>query len=145
MKLEFRHLSPYFPYGLNLQFIIRGVAERTGKMTNVTHDLELTYPTKIGLDYYDVEHIWMYKPILRPLSEADVLIYNEFVKYNNNDPFDLEIINIFCFERIEIESVSDIDLNNLQYEAFEWLVKNHFDVFGLIPAGLAISYKEAGL
>lgn len=125
-KLELKHLSPYLPYELRLTAYSKPM---NGRMCELL--AKHNYST--------------IKPILRPLSEADVLIYNEFVKYNNNDPFDLEIINIFCFERIETESVSDIDLNNLQYEAFEWLTRNHFDVFGLIPAGLAISYKETGL
>lgn len=139
MELEFRHLSPYFPYGLNLQFIIRGVAERTGKMTNVTHDLELTYPTKIGLDYYDSEHIWMFKPILRPLSDFD------------SYPNDLDLTTDFesCY-RISSGDIAFVNTSDKTYlsdivTSSEFMFKNHFDVFGLTPAGLAISYEEAGL
>lgn len=140
MELEFRHLSLYFPYGLNLQFIIRGVVERTGKMTNVSHDLEMTPPTKIGLDYYDSEHIWMYKPILRPLSDLE----------DNLDWLSQMAEDVNHFLSFHNAMFSDAMTNEFTIEwipqvCFEWLVKNHFDVFGLIPAGLAISYKEVGL
>lgn len=148
MELQFRHLAPYFPYGLNLQFVVKGVVERTGKMTNVSHDLEMTHPTKIGLDYYDSEHIWMFKPILRPLSDLIPCDDDEI-----NDYVLIKIINNLPSHCDAYDEWRDSYFDNpiperimqAPYELLEYLFESHYDVFNLIPAGLAISYKQAGL
>jgi len=135
MKLQLKHLAPYLAYGLKMQFIIRDVVEKTGTLTRITHDQELTHPTKIAIDYDDSEHIWMFKSILRPMSDLvkeDFLnLYYQAVDEKTDDSWLLEAIeggHNFIYA----------DFQNLTYRSISFLFEHHFDVFGLIDAGLAI-------
>lgn len=67
-KLTIEHLAAFLPYGLKLQYLVRDKPEREGVMTKIIHNENETHPTKVSIDYYDAEHIWMFKPYLRPLS-----------------------------------------------------------------------------
>lgn len=131
-KLELKHLAPYLPYGLKFLTVFDKQTPKllTGICGNII--------------YYEDHEKWIaidaIKPILRPLSdlednhcyvdqmEEDV---NHSISYHNGLFSDL--------------TADDFDIKWLPQVSFNWLVKNHFDVFDLIPAGLAISYKEAGL
>lgn len=117
MELTIEHLAPYLPYGLKLQYIVRDILEKTGVMTRISHDKDLTHPTKIAIDNCDSEHIWMFKPILRPMS--DLILPN----------------HILGMGYIDFNRSGDIGYTLKQYS---YLLKNHFDVFNLIPEGLAI-------
>lgn len=63
-----------------------------------------------------------YKPILRPLSSLTKEEDEEFISVKFNEDFNLKPL------------YTDND-----YNSFAWLLKNHFDPFGLIESGLAIS------
>lgn len=68
MKLELKHLAPYLPYKLRCQFIHSG---RIGTISNI-YTIGEGYDNediKISIDFTDGDHIWMFKPILRPLSD----------------------------------------------------------------------------
>ena len=113
MKLELKHLAPYLPYELNIQ-------NNSGdfhKMTGYTLDA-----------YFIKKHTVSPRPILRPLSDFNKGLYSEIFKtfylnWQNSEDF--------CLTPIGVNSVS--------YELANILIKNHFDIFGLIEKGLAIN------
>ena len=130
MKIELKHLAPYLPYGLKCinigNKVVRELVHELG------HDSEIK--RKIGLTMIlGTSHI--NKPILRPLSD--------FVK----DEFHEQLgeIHLLHDETIIAWSVFDGESllsNKMDYSFYEWLFKNHFDVFGLIEKGLAIDINQ---
>jgi hypothetical protein len=72
MELEIKHLAPYLPYGLKLQYVVREKVEKTGVLQSISHRDFETHPTRVSIEgLYNEEHIWMFKPILRPLSDLN--------------------------------------------------------------------------
>ena len=120
MELQLKHLVQYLPYGLQLQFIVRGKVLQTGTMRTLTFNEHETHPEKVSIEHSDEEHIWMFKPLLKPID--------------NN----AEQLRIY-FMLMSHSRWSDIIKNplNCSYEDLQWMIKNHYDVFGLIDAGLA--------
>ena len=118
--LTIEHLAPYLPYNISLQFIIRKDVVRTGVMTRLLNYSHETHTERVAIDNYDSEHIWMFKPILRPLEDLNKAIWQE-------------INTVFDFSELK-----DYDINFIPYSLFEFLIGNHFDVFDLIEKGLAI-------
>ncbi|ASU34385.1 hypothetical protein [Mucilaginibacter xinganensis] len=120
MNLELKHLAPYLPYGLMCK-TITGV---TGKMIQLSESsvfLDCEIKWNSGALYN-----WMLecdiKPILRPISD----LYNH--------PADDEIKDS-CNGFI---GVKFFHVNDTPYCSLKVLLKHHFDIFGLIEAGLAI-------
>jgi len=68
------------------------------------------------------------KPILRPVSDmSEEEKHTLFtIMYGT--------INAFCAVRLRF----DVKLDSLSVECFPYMLSRHFDIFGLIPAGLAI-------
>jgi hypothetical protein len=164
MKLELKHLAPYLPYGVKVQYLgiingkeisraEKGIKEKYGEdlFVGAEHEEALKkvplpeYGLKVGLikkveiylDYWCLRvgngHKKIYpmdfvntdaKLILRPLSDLT----------------DDQINELDTLHDFSNMSFMSIKLNPLRYpyvivnKLFEW----HFDVFGLIPEGLAI-------
>jgi hypothetical protein len=139
MKLEIKHLAPYLPYKLKCLYTH---TNKIGTISNIYtigdgYDNE---DVKLSIDYNNEEHIWMFKPILRPISDLSILVKDEFERYDGirSGKADEEVINIFCEENGVDEIIENIDLKSLPYECIEYIFRNHYDFFGLIEAGLAI-------
>lgn len=136
-KLTIEHLAPYLPYQLKFkhplgQFEMIGLKnEQTGVVFNYKGDTLSTY-------FYEVQ------PILRPISD---------LKNPPNDGSDyysfITKLNVECALVNDATFDTDLDFytpeNNSDYfsllealRVYNWLIKNHFDVFGLIEKGLAI-------
>jgi hypothetical protein len=121
MKLELKHLAAYLPYGLKFDGKRNGWVNFDGSVKNLCP--------------MDLDGRWeVIKPILRPLLDltrqnvADMIEYSDFDSvYFNSNPSDLIFINTE-----DKTYLSDILKNT------EFLLKNHFDIYGLIDAGLAI-------
>ncbi len=114
MKLELKHLSPYLPYGLKLQFIFK--KEKIFFLSAYDEFIngEQTILIDQALNGY-------YKPILRPISDLEGFnpaIYNYLVKNCEN----------------YVARLQQIDYNVL--------IENRFDVFGLIEKELAIDINS---
>lgn len=78
-------------------------------------------------------------PILRPLSELDQILLSEFEKYHKNIDCDNEIIELFCEEHIKTNDlILEINIESLPFDTVIWMIKNHFDIAGLIEKGEAI-------
>jgi len=130
MNLELKHLVPYLPYGLkvlNLSMHENGFRTKHSVKTLVVTASNL----EIGLK--DVDGI-KYKPILRPISDL--------LK-------EIEIDGRKLTPQYEIDKVwrdrDYLKTGNLRYApfwVFEQLIMWHFDFFGLIDMGLAISIHD---
>ena len=118
MKLEIKHIAPYLPYNLNNTVSIA--------------------------DWFKGYNC---KPILRPISDLSLLVIEEFEKYDGkrNGKANEEIINLFCEENGVDEILENIELKSLPYECIEYMFRNHYDVFGLIEQGLAVSIHDVQL
>jgi hypothetical protein len=131
MKLELKHLAPYLPYKLKAKFMHPFVKHQKIGIINNAYNLD--DDVKLSIDYSDDEHIWMYKPILRPLSDL-----NKEIKVNGN----LFTPNHHPLFKIFISADMDWFIDNcpffVDYGQVQKLLEWHFDVFGLIDAGLAI-------
>ena len=132
-NLELKDIACYLPYGLTcnvmgehdnegnpVKFILRSIEnEWVSTFPNKTHNIEFhLYP-----DCF---------PLLRPLSSLtkQILIaagFNTYIDYLSNERE--HWIDIFGLEDY---------INDLSYGHIKWLIKNHYDINGLIECGLAI-------
>lgn len=139
-KLELKHLAPYLPYGLNM---VR-ISGLDGRIVNTT---ELN---TVFLHEQRWDKIW--KPILRPLSDLknyisklDFRAENEVqFTYYNSIPNQLTITATY---KMMGDVFTDFIVNrngfkNVDYWIVEKLFEWHFDVFGLIEKGLAVSIHD---
>lgn len=149
-EIQVEYIAPYLPYKLRMAFrdSETGNYIEKGTMTSINYFASKTYSTKIAVDFFDSEYIWMYKPILRPMSLLFTLnedgkenewlcrLYDEcinpypFFENSINNPSDL----LYAMKLLEIAEIPYTIVNKL----FEW----HFDVFNLIENDLAILIDE---
>jgi len=136
MELKLEHLAPYLPYSLDLQFIIDGEVMAEETMCKIAH-FEWEIDTKIGIGIADTEHIWMFKPLLRPLSQfgdsGDLRKVNEFIGLGKwCDAYD-EYFQAWFNDSANINKL----VLQAPYEIFQYFLSEHYDVFSLIENGLA--------
>ena len=139
MELEVKHLAPYLPYDLKLQYVVREKVEQTGIMKSINHNEDETHPTRVSISaMYNEEHIWMFKPILKPLSQFE---YDHIVQVKEHlglgqwcDHYDQYFDAWFD----DAESVQKLVLQ-APYIVFLYFLSEHYDVYGLIEKGLAVS------
>ncbi|SNB04672.1 hypothetical protein KU06062659_1100003 [Flavobacterium psychrophilum] len=122
MNLELKHLAPYLPYELEL--VARNVVSETPKRIfgklNSMNIMSL------------VENDTLYKPILRPMSDLHC---------------DFEIDDCNVYNSLSARSRSDLNYSEPSftkwaYDDIQKVLKLHFDVFGLIEKGIAISIHD---
>ena len=131
MKLELKHLAPYLPYDLkyasNQNFDIK-ISKWELKM--VEHQIKIINDCKFENDY---------KPILRPLFDLTEEIEvngKHFIpcyQWDHSNPEQ----DTYCDRIINVAS-DPSSVEYLDYFIVEKLFEWHFDIFGLIDAGLAI-------
>lgn len=136
MKLELKHLAPYLPYGLkiwheNTIYILRTISDDNYRPYHIA-----AYNRSGADNEYWLKDI---KSILHPLSDLTKEIEHNGEKfvpiekwddiYGVNDDFLMEVII----------NLPDIDVLNYPYYLVNQLFEWHFDVFGLIPEGLAVN------
>ena len=134
MELEVKHLAPYLPYGLKLQYVVREKVEQTGIMKSISHNEDETHPTRVSISaMYNEEHIWMFKPMLRRKTHLHTLQSEILVRWGGG-----------LSDRAKAQWLKEITddmlysaFNSLRYDFVELMLENHIDVFGLIDAGLA--------
>ena len=118
MKLELKHLAPYLPHGLKVVFESKG-----GRVLEIL-GLRKSNNSIFFSTENETLYINTFKPILFPLSEyySEENRYGGYISFRD---FKYEVIN----KRISLK-------------VYEDLLKNKFDVFGLIDEGLAIPATE---
>lgn len=131
MKLELKHLASFLPYELRGIFTIYNTEQTVRSLSVIYINRELEY-----------RH---FKPILRPLSDL-----------TKDDKFS-ELINeeLICgaWKFVHDDWTTSIQTSNNQHTLliiqnevapectvlfFNYMIENHYDVFGLIEKGLAI-------
>jgi len=116
MKLELKHLAPYLPYNLNMKRLNKNNQIRYITMNN-------------GNIMGPIEQIDLCKPILRPMSD----LHNSSYKWMEIASSEAQSRND---EYVILKDYTKTE--NITVHFYFWLISNNFDVFGLIPAGLAI-------
>ena len=120
MKLTLKHLSPYLPYGLKVNTIQNELIS-----IDVHHrQCESMFRGHL-INIYEWDNL---KPILRPLSDLTKEI-------EVGKPM------FFPSHKLIKHIENDEDIFNCDYNEIDYLIRNHFDVFGLIENNLAISYN----
>ena len=121
-KLEIRHIAAYLPYGIKIQHTttneiktVNGIYQQFKDGSFIFH-----WPENYGTINASV----FYKLILRPLSDLST-----------------EYVSQDLLDRIKNSSSNDIK-DILTYKSMSYLLELHFDIFGLIKKGLAISYSD---
>jgi hypothetical protein len=116
MKLELKHLSSYLPYGVNV-FINDCKADGVKPI----HKLHMY----IGIG--SINHVLnskRYQLILRPISDLTKKEINTFSVSTR-----MALRGVYNEEKL---------FSRISYYELHWLVEKHFDIYGLIEAGLAI-------
>ena len=127
MKLEIKHLAPYLPYGLKAKFQAKNKKTCRKYVIGTISAMYLD----CSICCYDTVNSTPdnFKPILRQLSD-----------YADIDSDALCDLNCDLSDQIQISEFANkrISLSAISVGAFEILVSNHVDVFGLIDEGLAL-------
>ncbi|TDS14757.1 hypothetical protein [Sphingobacterium paludis] len=136
-KLTLEHISPYLAYGLR---VLRPDGKTVLQVEGTANGLLiLMEPNQSSNTYGD---FLGNKPILRPLSDL-----TKEIEHNGEIKTKIEFLvletDTYCDAYQEwLESFLDNPeqsrIVQAPYEVFNELVKEHFDVFGLIAAGLAV-------
>ena len=126
--LLFKDLCMRLPYGVKVHGVFLNYNKYKDKILYEECDEELNY-----------EHLNRYeslKPYLRPMSSMTEEESKEFIKVACYDI--TESVNGRHYEYYLNDCVCTVDAPTCNYEAIDWLLRNHFDFRGLIPKGLAI-------
>ena len=152
MKLKLKHIAPYLPYNLQVEY--------KGEITTIDA-LDSSGGVFVGKNRM-VSFIYLknVKPILRPISsmtkeeayELGTILISEAdmedkeigigemkimgatyptIVYKDQEDEDYSVT-------IQFSSIGISGIDLIPYEAHEWLFKHHFDVFGLVEKCLAI-------
>ena len=151
MKLELKHLAPYLPYGLKVEYTgkEKGIFTLIGLRTESDiFDFQATLRTSARPPHnYFFTHK-NFKPILRPWDDLKETITHNGLSF---------VPSSFLYDNfgVSVDDASDLVLDYYEigltdspltgFSIIMQMIEWHFDVFGLIDSGLAISYKEAGL
>ncbi len=135
MKLEEKHIAPYMPYNV---WIIDDVPGGHGmELEGIDRSLNSVIAERANWKYDEV------KLILRPLSEL-----TKEIKHNGRKfvPYETKILVDFMESSNDWYTLNecnhDISTNDIPYYIIDMLFEWHFDVFGLIPEGLAIKKEN---
>ena len=117
MKLETKHLQGYLSHKLRYKW-----------ENDVWTMNELHHNPDIGIDGLPLDEII---PILRKLSDFDNHKQEEMFEELGSD------------DRAEIiEAIEDGNVLYLRFDLIQFLLENHFDIFGLISEGLAVDINS---
>jgi len=133
MELELKHIAPLFPHGLQMEY-----NGQVGTLTEVHHNECEPNPTRLAVKFDGVrgcmepKYIWLFKPVVRPLSQL-----TEEITHNGKTFVPIDFLDMYPEDLRIIIKHGAIEANMNWHDAqklFEW----HFDAFGLIDSGLAI-------
>lgn len=141
MELTIQHLAPYIPYGLKVlskrHFITYG--EETIMSVNGLAFQDTGQPPYWQYEFLHEDDLKFadinekgFRPILKKLDLYS-LILNKFAENT-----DAEFMGWFNDDIVDLDLIDELSVFNLPFGGVQWLIKNHYDVFGLIELGLAI-------
>lgn len=151
MKIELKHLAPYLPYGLMCELTDLGKVKHA-KLCGAYIDNSYAF-----FDTVESEHGFEnIKPILRPISQlteeivigkeklvpSEILFEKEHPRHKSKKYYNQVFYNYIRTSHNSTAVDFKIYINTLIEQnprwVFEYLLRWKFDVFGLIPQGLAI-------
>jgi len=127
MKLELKHLAAYLPFAINV-VIYSENEPKIDYISGIYHNPDEMVVFSEEEDYYLSNpdyNVISFKLMLRPMSDLP-----KFIDVISPVP------NFFNTEILMKTPLAS------SYEVFEKLVELHFDVFGLIDAGLAVDINS---
>tara|TARA_R100001377_G_scaffold40581_1_gene22708 strand:+ start:176 stop:595 length:420 start_codon:yes stop_codon:yes gene_type:complete len=123
-KLKLEHLAPYLPYGLKI--IHNWEKVRDSRKEPLKRWIKILEPSQLNIfTREDSQKHFKWKPILRPLSDLTKEI-------EEGKPM------FFPSHQLVKHIENNQDIFNCSYNEINYLLRNHFDAFGLIEKGLAI-------
>jgi hypothetical protein len=126
MKLELKHIAPYLPYDIKVEFELN---YHSDYIPNETKDYEYKGICVLHqVDFEWISEFKTYKPILRPLSDLtkEIQIGEYFMTFKEH------------LQRMFPAESMHTNIATWSYRVVSLLFEWHFDVFQLIPNGLAI-------
>ena len=133
MKLELKHWTSYLPYNVNLK-------SNEGRIPSVMTGIQYPY-IECTLEHNIANHFSNFSLILRPLSDLTKEIEVDGEKFIpiENLGYDKEY-RVTFYEKGRYFYVyrNGIHVICFQGEMIDLLLSWHFDIFGLIDAGLAV-------
>lgn len=123
-NIELKHLTPYLPYNLHVMW--------EGVFCEV-EGVDLHFKDTIIVERVNV-NLSEVKPILRPLSDLKNF-YHEICweLYDSRNPNNYDAV------KYDVDYVIENGLSfDTDYKFVEWMIENHFDIYGLIKKELAI-------
>jgi hypothetical protein len=130
--LTIKHLAGYLPYGLNTKYQLFGVIGLITEQKDEVRDKKLTTD---NCDFV----LKFCKPILRPLSDLTKEIEVDGEKFVPIEKCGYCSLENCKDEQGNIDLISSNHvLNFIPYFCVLKLLEWHFDIYGLIDAGLAI-------
>ncbi len=142
-QLTIEHLAAYLPYGVKVKSIDIFIGDPV-----FTLGVETISGTHAGMNWVLSDS---FKPILRPLSQLTVPIthngetFEPLYELGDRRADERMGYNDHYIDYINTEnSGKGIDWLNEPWFIVQYLLEWHFDVFGLIEAGLAVSMNPDG-
>ena len=135
--LLLRYLSMILPYEVKVwyKYYSENVTEKFATSIRLV-DGKIALSSKFNRegDWYPIEEAneLLIKPFLRPMSSMTDEEKKEFDKFS--------IINEFVWKGDSKNGYKNQAI--IMSDAINWLLKKHFDIFDLIPKGLAIEVTE---
>jgi hypothetical protein len=141
MELTIKHLAAYLPYGLKGLKISKGNFKTD---PNIEEIIDLTI-SDIGAFLKKRYHVISCKPILRPLSMLDKEIEVNGERFVPIDWFEEKYYTLSLHKEYErlLEEDGYKWINHMSYLLIIHLLEWHFDIFGLIDAGLAVEMEDS--
>lgn len=143
MELEVKHIAPYLPYSLEMRHEPKDkngeiLYYKTGVLVKIQDNKKLKY-ARISIGFDDLNPIFEFKPILRPISDLKTDFFAD--KWES----DIDVRTFLSDGYLSEMGVDDFDYL-IDHKNIEWypygliyiLIKYHFDIFGLIENDLAI-------
>ena len=143
MKIELKHLAPYLPYELQLYgasdiWVMHSLGVEEICIANGLHTQTLSFD----------DCLTDYSPMLRPMSSLTKELYYELSGKSESDSFgfwygkhngDNDKREYIYYSGYTSRQYFLCDgYGQFSYKMMDFFFKNHFDVFGLVPAGLAM-------
>jgi len=128
MKIELKHLTPYLPYGLKA--LAQGEDKKVFDIQGITDltDVDLHEKDRTVNEQFDIEDVF---PILRPLIDLT--------------KEEIDSFSVYPRMALRKNLYSKEILTRLSYYEYEFLIKNHFDIFNIIENNLAIDINTLKL
>jgi hypothetical protein len=143
MKLEIKLLAPYLPYGLKFLYHENIYKMRwINRFGDIDYDSQNDFIDPFPPNIFNKE-LDLVKLIFRPLSDFQKEQIEEIKSIFDENwcrAYENFFDSLFLYDWL-----MDSIILMCPYEILQWFFENHYDVFGLIPAGLAIDINTLNL